>query len=274
MVEEKVEVVVHQRIGKRGQRAWHCVGAATSLLGMATCLSAQQFVPVKGPVTLRELPPVEKGVAAFPRLVAGPAVSVAIAAKINASLQRLDNAVSGAAQDCREQFQESKGTRSTDAWTRTIRVTMKGPMFYSVEAADLQYCGGAYPNADTLPMVYDLATGKPLDWLTVLPTDASATTDSALDGTTVGLVTWDKLNVLALKAASKECREVLKEQESMRFLLSLDGRAGGLIVRVFGLPHVIAACEEPFTIPAAQTKQMGVATRMTEVLEAAAAQQH
>jgi hypothetical protein len=279
-VVDRVEVAVRPQIGKAETMRFNLRSiagpslAAVFALGMVAPLYAQHADTLRGPVMTHAAPPVERGVAAFPRVDASPAVSPAIAAKINASLLRLDNTVRGAAADCRDQFQENKNQRSVDGWKRSVKVTMKGPAFFSVEAADSWYCGGAYPDASQLPMVYDLTTGKPLDWLTVLPADAKGDTDQAGDGTTVGLVMWKPLRKMAIDRASEECREVLTDQESMRFALSLDGRTGTLVATLFGLPHAVAACEEPIQLNAALAKQMGVSSRVTDALQAAATLQH
>lgn len=238
---------------------------------MLGVLCAVSSAPAQQTVTLQRLPPLEKSVAAFPHVVAGVSVSTAIAATINASLQRHDVKVMQAAKACSDEFLESEGHRSSEGWTRKVTVTMQGPAFLSMDTEDFQYCGGAHPEMETMPLVYDLATGKALTWKSVLPADATLHSDYALDGTSVDVVRWNPLRAVALQASNEECRDALQGSGAIQFSLSLDGRAGALVVRVFGLAHSIGACGGPFRISAAKAKQLGVAARVTDALTASAA---
>lgn len=224
---------------------------------------------VQGPVTLQIQPKIARGIDAFPRVVSSDAVPPAIAAKINASLQRLDQNVRSAAADCKQQSEETLGRRSVDAWERTVTTTMKGPTFLDIQASDSIYCGGAHPDGETLPMVYDLTTGRPVAWDKLLPAEAETTTDKSTDGTTIGLITWAPLSRMAIAHASVECRDALSEAETLPFALSLDARKGMLVATAYGLPHVIAACAEPLEISPDQAKRLGVSPRITDALAAA-----
>jgi len=76
-----------------------------------------------------------------------------------------------------------------DDWKRQIMVTMTGPRFLSIVAVDgFVYCGSAHPNSDTLAMVFDLTTGRPVNWMNFIArsANASAYSDTDSDGTTVG----------------------------------------------------------------------------------------
>lgn len=221
-------------------------------------------------VTLKEMPSLSKGMAAFPRVVPNAAVSATVAATINVSLQRHDEKVVQAAKECSDEFQESEGHRSSEGWTRKITVAMQGPAFLSMDAEDFQYCGGAHPEMETMPLVYDLTTGKALTWKSVLPADATVRSDYALDGTPMDVVRWNPLRAMVLQASHAECRDALAGSGTIQFSLSLDGRVGALVVRVFGLAHSIGACGGPFRISAAKAKQLGVSARVTDALTASA----
>ena len=78
---------------------------------------------------------------------------------INTALQRLDRPAARAAHECRTEGPPSSGYRS-----RAVSVTMAGPRFLSIVIVDDAFCGGAHPETATLSLVYDLRTGRPVDW--------------------------------------------------------------------------------------------------------------
>jgi hypothetical protein len=235
---------------------------------------ATETTEVQGPVLLKTQRDLGRHITAFPRVQSNEAVPPAIAAKINASLQRLDETVSAADLACRKQFRENLHRRSVDGWERSISVTMKGPSFLSLTANDSTYCGGPHPDSAQFPMVYDLSTGRPVGWLKLLPPQAKESTDSGADGTPLGLVIWEPLQKLALAQASPECAHVFDPDAPPQFALSLDGRTGMLVASPYGLPHVIAACADDIEIDAEQARRLGVSRRITDALNAARALQH
>jgi hypothetical protein len=231
----------------------------------------QQAHPVAGPVVLAPQPDIfKKHVAAFPRVAASPAVSPEAMARINGSLQRLDATVREAAKDCQTSAKEDEGKVDPDAWGRTITVTMKGPRFLSFLASDDIYCGGAYPDASPLPMVYDLTTGRPLNWLKVLPPNAKASLDAAGDGTTIGVVAWPALSAAVMSKADKDCQDAFGDPAGPGpFLLWLDAATGSLVADVDGLGHAFADCAGPYTFTVPEARKLGVSSELLDSLDAA-----
>jgi hypothetical protein len=229
----------------------------------------QQAHPLAGPVVLAPQPDIfKKSVAAFPRVAASPAVSPEAMARINASLQRLDATVREAAEGCRASFKESKGKADPDAWGRTITVTMKGPRFLSLLATDEIYCGGAFPDESLLPMVYDLTTGRPLNWLKVLPPNVKASLDAAGDGTTIGVVLWPTLTDAVRSKAIKDCKDAFRDPGGP-FLLWLDAATDELVADVDYLGHADAVCTGPYTFSIPEARKLGVSSELLDSLDAA-----
>ncbi|MEO6923498.1 MAG: hypothetical protein ABI142_06710, partial [Bryocella sp.] len=195
---------------------------------------------VAGPVTLTAQPDLIRGeVPAFPRVVPGRAVSAAAAAKINAALARADKRVKAVALDCQASSKASQGKADPEAWQRVIEVTMRGPRFLSFLATDNSDCGGPYPNNGMqMPLVYDLTTGSPVNWLRLLPAGVKASIDSAPDGSNVGLVDWPALTALSKKKAEGECKGAF-DDGGLEYSLTLNARTGTLDAQPENFPHVM-----------------------------------
>jgi hypothetical protein len=108
------------------------------------------------PVRLKQAPPLAKGVAAFPHLVAGASRSAT--ARINRALTAAEQGVG-----CVDQ-----SGRNTD-WSRSTFATMRGARYLSLLAHDDFYCGGPYPDTDQIVLVFDLRTGAPINWKRFFP---------------------------------------------------------------------------------------------------------
>jgi hypothetical protein len=232
-----------RRSGSAALLAWVCA--------MGTALGADRTVHLVVP------PPVLKDVAAMPQ-IADPADDAE--RHINAALKRLDLNVRKAAKNC-------KG----GDWQRSVDAPMTGPGFLSLTITDSWYCeGAAHPDSDTFSMVYDLATGKPVDWTHLLP--ASLTGKMALeeqaDGTRI--VTLASKRLFELYTAGygageppsdelKECKQALLDEATNGppgMMVWLDAKGSGLAVQV-SLVHAEKACEEPVVIPAAVLRAEG-----------------
>jgi hypothetical protein len=234
-----------------------------ALLGSLACGAAASAGDLVG---LVKTPALAKGLAAFPRLAGSePAIQ-----KINKGLEQGDRRAKKAAKDCRDQ-----GKDRSD-WTRKVEVTMRGPDFVSYVASDDFFCGGANPDTDTLALVYDLATGIPVDWTKLLPASAevSAATATAGDGTVLGTVASPKLKELYLKNLHitdvddpHQCDDVLKDAD-LSFILWPDVKADGLVLAQMDLPHVAAACGPPATVPMAALRELGVDAGFLDAIEA------
>lgn len=213
------------------------------------------------PVGLTAPAALAKDIAAFPKLVAHDA----IADKINAALVRLDQRVRKARSDC---------MKSKDAdWARSIEVTMRGPRYLSYLVSDSLSCGGAHPDASTFALVYDLATGAPVDWARLLPKPIVETTslDTAADGASIGVVASKTLTALYVAGLGKDvdpsCKDALSETD-LTFVLWLDREAKALAMQTVSLPHVVQACADTVTIGAAKLRELGAAPTLIEALDA------
>ena len=197
-------------------------------------------------------------VSAFPRIAAPRTPATA---KINAALTRLDRRWSDFARECRS------GGKDNEA-SRRVRATLTGPRFLSLVARDEESCGGAHPDNSTLALVYDLGSGRPVDWREMLGPRLAAetTTDTVIDGTTIGMVGSDALRGLYVRARKpdKNCADVLADP-SLHFVAWLDGKRRGLAIEPV-LPHAVAACGDDVTIPLAGLRRLGADPALTSAL--------
>jgi hypothetical protein len=216
------------------------------------------------PVTLKPSPPLTRHVAAFPR-IAAPAG--AAAQRINLALDRQDDNVKSVARQC-----------AHDGWSRDVTVTMRGPRYLSLTAQDSWYCGGAYPDAGRLVLVYDLDTGSPVNWARLLPAAmiGSASLDTAGDGTRIGVIQSRVLQDYYVKTRTSDpkdpldadCRDVVQDP-ALKFTLWPDAHDGGIRIEPVGLPHVVAVCGGSVLIPAAALRRMGVQPSLADAIESA-----
>ena len=246
--------------GAMGRAMKRIAAAAFAVVALAGPAAAVQ----DDLVTIKKTPDVAKGVAAFPRLAGGDAITQ----KINNALAKGDLRVRKAAKDCAT---EGKGRAD---WSRGVEVSMRGPRFVSYVANDSYFCGGAYPDVSTVALVYDLATGIPVDWTKLLPATLAVTpaTTTGGDGTVVGTVADAKLTELYVKAVKadgvdEQCDDVLK-QTDLHFIVWPDVKAEGLMLQQMDLPHVVAACGPAATIPMAALRELGVDAGLLDAIEA------
>jgi len=199
---------------------------------------------------------------ALPRIVA-PATPAT--AKINAALATLDRRWAGYVRECKA------GGKDNEA-TRTVKVTAAGPRFLSIVASDYEECGGAHPDNSTLALVYDLQSGRPVDWRQLLGPKLAANTsvDTVIDGSKIGMVGSPELQRLYLKALRKspdydrawwnECADTLQDP-MLQFVLWLDGKTHGLAAEPV-VVHAVAPCAEDVTIPASDLRGAGTASEL------------
>ena len=241
----------------------------------AVVLSAAQASserPVAGPVQLQAQRSLHNGeIDQFPVVLAGPAVTAAVAQRINAALRRDQVLVNAAAEDCRASFKDDLNKPApADAWTRTVEVTMKGPRYLSMMATDSYYCGGAYPNDGLqMPLVYDLDTGAPVDWIRLMPKGVSTKPGNGADGAKAGWVVWPTLTRIAKEDADPDCKDAFMDSDSMGFQIALDARAGELQATPTDFPHVYQACANPVALSIAKLRRLGFAPALVTALEAA-----
>jgi hypothetical protein len=212
------------------------------------------------PVTLKPSPSIRPGVAAYPRLVAGP--GDAAATRINAALGKADaSAVAGMCKDYRRQ----------------VGVTMRGPRYLGLFATDDWFCGGAYPDNSARGLVYDLATGAPVDWKAILggmPIEQATPASDGGDEAPV-VVTSAALWALYAKRAAQpgdnDCAEVLAGPDApgKALLAWPDAKADGLGLQAWDWPHVVKACAAAVTIPVPELRGLGVQPGFLDAIDEA-----
>jgi hypothetical protein len=238
----------------------HCFLAAAACL-----LAAPISAAAERAVTLATPGPVRGNIAAMPQ-IADP--SDEAERRINAALQRLDINVLKAADDC-------KG----GDWTRVVDAPMRGPGFLSLVITDSYSCDdAAHPDASTASIVYDLASGKPVNWAHLLPPSLTGKQDLADEGGSK-FVTLASKKLFALYMAGytdggatgqdlQQCKDALKESgDPPAANVWLDAKAGGLAVEI-ELPHAVAACEDVVVIPADRLRAEGAQPALLKALAA------
>ena len=195
---------------------------------------------------------------AFPRIAAPRTPATA---KINAALSRLDRRWAGFMKEC------AAGGKDADA-VRRVETPMAGPRFLSLVARDEELCGGAHPDNDTLPLVYDLDAGRPVDWRRLLgPRLVTETAvDTVIDGTPIGVIASRTLQGLYVRAAkpNSDCAEVLADP-GLKFVAWLDARKRGIVIEPV-LPHVTRACGDEQTVPLEELRRLGADPALTSAL--------
>ncbi|HMN72361.1 MAG TPA: hypothetical protein PKA55_10895 [Rhodoblastus sp.] len=197
--------------------------------------------------------------------------------KINAAVARLDGRVKKAVAECK-----SLAGGNAD-WTRTIEVTMRGPRYLSYVVTDNSNCGGAHPNVASTAIVYDLATGAPVDWAKLLPGKllGKVALGDAGDGTKMITLASQRLYDLYMaqyrageRRGDKECTAAMAQLggggSPPAIAPYLDAATGGLGV-VVDAPHVLQTCADQMVIPPATLRAEGVSEATLKAIEAAKA---
>ena len=237
--------------------------AFTAALGLGAAANAA------GTVQLTHPPKLTSGDAALPKIAAPVTPATA---KINAALARIDARWIKASRDCLGH------AKPQDAeMTRSVETPMLGPRYLTIVAHDSASCAeAAYPQAWTLALVYDLDTGRPVNWEKLLGTLVdSAVIDSAGDGTPIGVITSNTLHDLYVKAVAPrqdpgmrvQCANIL-EDETMQFQVWPDAAKGGLVLQPSSLPHAVAACGDAAVIPLAKLRRLGVDAGLLDAIAA------
>ena len=225
------------------------------------------------PAVILDKPHDRGGVAAFPKIVSP---QTAAAHRINAALNRLDRKAQAAAEDC------LSGAHGRGEWSRQIDVGMRGPEFLSYVVTDDVDCGGAHPDSGHTAIVYDLASGEPVDWTRLLPPGLTGKLDleSGADGVRVVTLASARLTQLYRQgydrggddpADAKACVEALADQAAdgpIPMLAWLDAAGGGLSLQ-FDLGHAEEACSDPVVVPISVLRREGASPRLIAALETA-----
>ena len=234
------------------------------LWAVALVLTLASGAMAAGPVRLSQ----PANASAFPR-IAAPATPTT--ARINAALAALDRRWAGYARDCKAGGKDQEATRKVD-------VTMTGPRFLSLVAHDEEFCGGAHPDNSTLALVYDLKSGRLVDWKMLLGPRlvTNASKETVIDGSPIGVVRSPELQRLYLRALRKapdydrawwdQCSETLSDP-GLEFVLWPDAKTRGLVAEP-QVVHVVAPCAEDVSIPAADLRQAGASPELLTALAA------
>jgi hypothetical protein len=222
------------------------------------------------PVQLKPSPDIAKGIPAFPRLVASDTDKAA--QRINQAIAKRDASARRMQKDCLANVD-----KPSDAdYERSIWVTMQGPRYLAFLVSDNADCGGAHPDTSQMALVYDLASGAPVDWQRLLPKAMvqGTSTDTVTDGTVVGFVMSKTLQELWLKAEAAahpidpDCKDAVTDPK-LQLTLYPDAKAGGLAVQPGDFPHAIVACADTNVIPTATLRPLGVNAALLDAIDAA-----
>jgi hypothetical protein len=158
---------------------------------------------------------------------------------------------------------------------------MVGPRYLSLEVIEeVELCPGpvARVHDSRFGLVYDLKSGRPVDWSTLLPTSwiTSVSIDQALDGTRVGLISSSLLRGMFLQSIAqseannsgwwKHCEPVLTDP-SLRFVVVAEADTDGLLFMPWVPPRT--NCEEFLRIPTKKLRAEGVSPTLVSAIEAA-----
>jgi hypothetical protein len=195
------------------------VGIVLLLVLLSASLAPAQS---RNSVSLEPIKQLRKGVDAWPLIVHA---STPAEQSVNAILNRLNARMAKALKDCDGNYRDwakqvdqplTGKNVAEDDWERTITVTMTGPRFLSMVAIDsFVFCGGAHPDNDTLAMVFDLTTGRPVDWMKLIAKSANARaySDSNSDGTTVGALIVPALRAMTLTHTNEDCKDAFRNPQ-------------------------------------------------------------
>lgn len=247
------------------------VALASSTIATAAFAQPASTAPT---VSISSVAPIRKGLDAWP-LIANP--STPAEQRINATLTHLNNVMVASLKDCdanymdwAKQVDDKKAAKEVSGdWQRAIRVTMTGPQYLSIVATDEVFCGGAHPDSDTFAMVFDLTTGRPVDWTKLIAPSAkaSAFVDSITDGTKVGALVVPALKPMSIAKADKDCADAFSDPLS--YQLWPDAKTGTLVAEPFDLPHVVAACADDLALTLDQARKLGFADSLLTAIDQA-----
>ena len=226
----------------------------------------------EAPVTVRMTASIAPRLAAMPR-IARPADTAE--RRVNAALDRLDRTVRKALAVCRSDQAHQA------FWQRTVEVPMRGPRFLLLVVADDVDCGAQHPYASTMAVVYDLRTGRPVDWAVLLPAELAAgrVLAEGRDGTRTVRLTSSRVRDLFLRFydhgeadAASDCKGVVTRATAEGFAASawLDGKDGNLVLQTDLAPFV-QSCADPVFVPVATLRELGARTELVDALTHAAA---
>jgi hypothetical protein len=158
---------------------------------------------------------------------------------------------------------------------------MTGPRFVSLLITRGRYCGGAHPDWEQSALVFDLETGRMIDWSTFLPADlAVQMRDEGADEwvrpaylTSPALKAWfaeRAMDGMSLEGR-QECAGLYGDDggDSWGLQARPDAKAGGLTLQTAGLAHAETACHMDVTMPLDELRRRGVHPDLVAAIETA-----
>ncbi len=240
---------------------WFCICVSWSNV----VFGAQQGTERNGPqasavFSINPTTQLRKGLDVWPKIAAtrNPAVDSA-----NAIIAAMNQGTVKALRHCDDFYRQSQGlpkaARVRADWTRRITVPMRGPRFIALRATETPFCGGAYPLNDHAAVVFDMTTGKLIEWQGFLAADASAASDTTGDGAKSAEITMPSSTSLALKRADPEGRSALGDSGDLVFQIWPDASRDELMIQANGQPHVTQGCEQIIGLSMTEAKKLGSA---------------
>jgi hypothetical protein len=240
---------------------------AVSVLVLAGFLVPQGAAAAERAVRLVTPAPLRKDLDAMPQ-IADPVDDAE--RRINTALKRLDQNVQKAVKQCKKAD-----------WTRTVDAPMTGPVFLSLTVSDQIFCADdAHPNYELYSIVYDLATGRPVDWARLLP--ASLVGKQVLqeqdDGTKIVTLTSKRLFDLYKEGYTadgatgddlEECKQTVNDVTAdgpPEMMVWLDAKEGGLAAQM-DLPAGNGPCLQAVVISAATLRQEGASADLLKAFD-------
>lgn len=240
---------------------------AVFILLTAAPASASDVPPLQ-----RATPNLAKDAEGFPTLV-GKTRAIA---RINRALRAANGKRLKEIQDC------GRGLPPDGSWwEQSVDTPLLGARFVSFFAHGNAFCGGAHPGFIMDPLVFDLRTGKPVNWKKLLPVDLfdkpdpSPADDPAPASDEIRSTKLTALFIAASENASApECKEEFVGGK-LSFVLWPDAKEKGLEIHTSSLPQaVLGVCGGPVTIPLANLKQVGLDSALIRDIETGSYQFH
>ena len=238
---------------------------------LAGCVGSDEPLPAS---TLRFSPDLADDFGALPR-VAG---DMPQARAINAALDRVDARDRENRTDCLEM----KPLNDNVEWGRSVEAPMTGPRFVSIVMTQGDYCGGAHPSWTRTALVFDLETGRLIDWTSWLPAematpfqadDADRLVSPAVLGSP-SLKAWFAGRALEQmgKDGRRECAAIYAE-DRREYAWGLtawpNAKDGGLTLQSAGLAHAEMGCHADVLMPLAEMMRRGIADELVDAIKAA-----
>ena len=212
------------------------------------------------PIVVEPVGELRKGVNAWP-LIVSPANDAE--RRVNATLTKLNERLAKALRDCDADYLAwarqtgNDHSQIADDWSRAVAITMQGPRYLSLVASEEMFCGGAHPNEDQIALVFDMNTGRPVNWVALVAksSGASSSTDSVADGSNAGALILPDLRAMSVAAASADCKDAFQDPQS--YVLWPDAKKERLVAQPFDLPHAVMACSVEMKLTMEQARKMG-----------------